>query len=251
MKDRGNVARVGWVVDVQKDFMEPNGRLYVHNLFDPTDPGAKEAAPAIEKAVRWMRQNCDVLVFTGDWHAYGDREIDPVAPDPAKETYPPHCMGLSPDPAEREGAALVEWVTRGEPLLVLPRDATPEQAEEIARRAVEERRPVFVQKNEFSVFKGNTGADAFVRALRERLGDRVEFVVCGVATDVCVRHAVEGMLDRGLAVRVIRDATWGLGLLGPEATFDAWARRGAQLTSVAELPEPAVSGSPNRLAGSA
>jgi nicotinamidase-related amidase len=237
MKNQGSIPRVGWVVDVQKDFMEPSGRLYVRNLFDPADPGAKEAAAAIEKAVRWMRHNCDVLVFTGDWHAYGDREIDPVAPDPQKETYPPHCMGMSPDPSEREGAALMEWVTAGEPLLVLPRDATAELAEEVARRALEERRPVFIQKNEFSVFKGNKAADAFVRALQSRLGDRVEFVVCGVALDVCVRHAVEGMLDRGLRVRVIPDATWGLGLLGPEATFQAWAQRGALLTPVAQLAE--------------
>ncbi len=93
--------RVGWVVDVQNDFMRPDGRLYVHDLFNAGDVGASLATPAIVRTVAWMRDHCDVVVFTGDWHAYGDREIDTESPDATKGTYPPHCMGLSEDPAER------------------------------------------------------------------------------------------------------------------------------------------------------
>ena len=225
-----DAPRIGWVVDVQHDFMRPEGRLYVHDLFHPGDPGAAQATAAIARTVAWMRAHCDVVVFTGDWHALGDREIDPVAPDATRGTYPPHCMGLSADPAERAGAALIPEVDPGDLALVLPRDADPAAARAAAARALAERRPVFVQKCEFSVFEGNTGADAFVAALREaRPGAR--FVVCGVATDVCVRQAVEGLLDRGAPVTVVRDATWGLGLLGPDATFDAWGARGAQLAA--------------------
>jgi nicotinamidase-related amidase len=227
-------ARVGWVVDVQRDFMEPDGRLYVHDLFNPGDEGARLAAPAIARAVQWMRANCDVTVFTGDWHGYGDREIDPVAPDPRRETYPPHCMGLSPDPAEREGAALIPAVAPADPL-ILGRDANDEDARAIAHRAVHEHRPVFIQKSEFSVFEGNAAADTFVRALRDELGEGAEFVVCGVATDVCVRHAVEGFLDRSCAVQLVPDAMWGLGLLGPDATIEAWLERGARVTPVDAL----------------
>jgi nicotinamidase-related amidase len=222
-------------VDVQNDFMRPDGRLYVHDLFDTADAGAIQATGAIVRSVEWMREHCDVVVFTGDWHGYGDREIDTVAPDATKGTYPPHCMGRSPDENEREGAQVIAEVRPGNDVLTLPADAPDELASETARRAVQERRPVFIQKTEFSVFEGNRSADSFVRALVAELGGSVEFVVCGVATDVCVRQAVEGMLDRDLQVRVIPDATWSLGLLPPDKTLDAWGARGATRTPSMQL----------------
>ena len=227
--------RVGWVVDVQYDFMRPDGRLYVHDLFDVRDVGAARATAAIVQSVEWMRRNCDVVVYTGDWHAYGDREIDTESPDATKGTYPPHCMGLSPEASERRGAALITEIDPGPSALVLPRDATDTLARDVARRAVAERRPVFIQKREFSVFEGNDGADAFVAALREALGGAPEFVVCGVATDVCVKQAIDGLLDRNAPVLMIRDATWSLGLLSAAKTFDQWERRGARLTETAKL----------------
>lgn len=220
---------VGWVVDVQHDFMRADGRLYVHDLFDASDAGATQATPAIVRTVAWMRAHCDVVVFTGDWHDYGDREIDPVAPDPTKGTYPPHCMGLSADEAERSGAAIIPEIDPGMEALVLPRDANDALARMVAQRAVDERRPVFVQKREFSVFEGNAGANAFVEALRQALGGQPRFVVCGVATDVCVKQAVDGLLDRSAPVTVVRDATWSLGLLGDAETFGVWQTRGAIL----------------------
>lgn len=237
-------ARIGWIVDVQNDFMRPDGRLYVHNLFDRADAGATLAMASIVQTVEWMRRSCDVVIFTGDWHAYGDREIDTVAPDATKGTYPPHCMGLSPDAAERAGAALITEIDPGSAALVLTRDAIDETARDIARRAVDERRAVFVQKSEFSVFEGNRSADAFVQALREALGDDlgdgsgepVDFVLCGVATDVCVKKAVDGLLDRAARVHVVTDAIWSLGLLGPADTTDLWAQRGARLGVSADLP---------------
>ncbi|MXX56556.1 MAG: hypothetical protein F4Z44_12400, partial [Gemmatimonadetes bacterium] len=82
-------ALVGWIVDVQSDFMDPSGRLYVRDLFDDSDPGAVRIVPALEEAAAWMRAHCDVMVYTGDWHGVEDDEIDPVAPDPSRGTYPP------------------------------------------------------------------------------------------------------------------------------------------------------------------
>ncbi len=103
------------------------------------------------------------------------------------------------------------------------------------QRAIAEHRPVFIQKREFSVFEGNDGADAFVAALRSTLGGSPEFVVCGVATDVCVKQAVEGLLDRSAPVHLVRDATWSLGLLSPSETYEAWEKRGARLGDAAAL----------------
>ena len=226
-------ARVGWIVDVQEDFMNPDGRLYVRDLFDDSDPGAAHVIPALVAATEWMRAHCDVIVYTGDWHGLEDAEIDPVAPDPARDTYPPHCMGRSPDPEERAGAEVIGEIRPEDPL-VLAHDAADEEAALVARLAVRQRRPVFVRKTRFDVFEGNPSCETFVRSLGEALGRALEFVVIGVARDVCVTQAVDGLQARGYAVTAVRDATWGLGLEPEAETLARWAAGGTVVT-LAEL----------------
>ena len=229
-------ARIGWIVDVQNDFMRPaeqGGRLYVRDLFDSSDAGATQVERRIGDAVEWMQQNCEILVYTGDWHAPDDAEIDPVTPDASRGTYPPHCMGLSEDPEERHGAQIIDAIRPEDPV-ILPRRATAEQAREAARTAVRERRPVFIQKERFSVFEGNPGTEVFLSELKRELGRPLEIVVIGVARDVCVTDAIDGMQDRGYRTVAVRDATWGLGLETEEATVARWAERG-RVVPLAEL----------------
>jgi nicotinamidase-related amidase len=231
-------ARIGWIVDVQNDFMLPpeqGGRLYVHDLFDGgVDRGAIQIVPRLVEAVDWMRAHCDAIVYTGDWHDYEDAEIDPVAPDAVKGTYPPHCMGLSDDADEREGAFIIQEIRPADPI-VLPRDARDADARETAGRAVDERRPVFIQKSRFSVFEGNAATDTFLDALRERLGGAVEVWMIGVARDVCVKGAMEGMLERGIPVTLVTDATWGLGLESEAESLARWMSDGAAMITTRGL----------------
>ncbi len=222
-------ARIGWIVDAQVDFMRPDGRLYVRDLGDDTDPGAERIAGRLEEAVRWMREHCDLLVYTGDWHALEDEEIDPVAPDPAAGTYPPHCMGRSPDPEERRGAEIVEEIRPEDPL-VLDVGASEEDARRVAEAAVREGRPIFIHKNRFDVFAGNPATEALLEALADAFDRPLEFVVAGVARDVCVTQAVDGMQRRGLPVTALSDATWGLGLEPEAETLRRWARAGRVVT---------------------
>jgi nicotinamidase-related amidase len=231
-------TRIGWVVDAQNDFLltpAEGGRLYVHDLFDERDEGTRQVIPALRRAAEWMRAECALVVFTGDWHAYGDAEIDPVDPDPARETYPPHCMGMSDDPAEREGAWIHPSIRPHDPI-VLPRDAAEEDARQAVERALAERRPVFIQKDRFDVFRGNPSTEAFVAELRRRLG-RLDVYVAGVARDVCVKHAVEGLLhpSRGCLVTLVTDATWGLGLEPEAESLARWTRDGAALLTTRGL----------------
>ncbi|MEP7346657.1 MAG: isochorismatase family protein, partial [Gemmatimonadaceae bacterium] len=174
-------------------------------------------------------------IFTGDWHAYGDREIDTEHPDALKGTYPPHCMGMSPDASERSGAALIHEIDPGESALVLDRDANPATASKIAQAATESGRPIFIQKREFSCFEGNLATEPLLEALTVQMNARPHVIVCGVATDVCVRYAVDGLLDRGLEVSIVRDATWALGLLPASETWERWASRGAHIVMVDAL----------------
>ena len=233
---RSAARRLGWVVDVQYDFMVPadrGGRLYVHDLNDPSDAGATRIEPALARTAAWLARHCDALVYTGDWHTDDDREIDRASPN-FRDTYPAHCMGAGADPAERPGAELIPAVAPQGPLAVIDRDATRADADRAAREAAAGT-PVMIRKREFSVFAGQAQTERVLDALAAALGARPEIVVCGVATDVCVKGAVDGFLDRGYAVTVVRDAVWGLGLVPDEELFAGWERRGARIARLAEL----------------
>jgi nicotinamidase-related amidase len=231
---------------VQYDFMMPpqeGGRLYVADLGDPADIGAVAVRPAIEAAVAWMRSNCDVLVYTGDWHDRSDSEIDEESPDPSAGTYPPHCMGRSDDPEERAGAEILDSIRPVDPV-VLPLDATDVQGRRVAVQALEQGRAVFVQKNKFDVFIGNPAAEALVEALAAELDGDPLFYVAGVSRDVCVTKVVDGLQERGHETVAIRDATWGLGLEPEEDTLARWRRGGRVLTLDELRSEPEALGAP-------
>ena len=136
-------ALIGWIVDAQVDFMDPQGRLYVKDLGDATDPGATLIVDTLREAAAWMREKCDLLVYTGDWHGLNDEEIDLVSPDPLTGTYPPHCMGRSADPAERDGAAIIPEIRPNHPV-VLAYDADQSAASTVVREALADGGPVFI-----------------------------------------------------------------------------------------------------------
>ena len=234
-------SRIGWVVDAQVDFMDPAGRLYVRDLGDDADPGSRLIVDRLTRAVEWMRDQCDVTVFTGDWHGAEDEEIDPVAPNPEVGTYPPHCMGRSTDPDERAGAEIIPEIRPRDPIL-LEHDAEPEQGAAVARRALESGRPIFVHKTRFDVFAGNAATDDLVEELVHALGGDPEVVVVGVARDVCVTQAVDGMIARGVRVTPLSDVTWGLGLEPEDVTLGRWAKGGGVRTLDQLLAERVAGG---------
>jgi nicotinamidase-related amidase len=224
---------IGWIVDAQVDFMDPHGRLYIKDLGDDDDPGSTLIVETLREAVAWMKQKCDLLVYTGDWHGLDDDEIDEHAPDPQSGTYPPHCMGRSHDSGERDGAWIIPEIRPDDPV-VLAFDADHEAAITVARSALSQGRPVFIQKTRFDVFTGNPATESFLAAAGDELGRPMSFFVIGVARDVCVTQAVDGMQARGYAVTALSDATWGLGLEPEAVTLARWAQKG-RVTTLAEL----------------
>lgn len=237
-------AFVGWVVDAQNDFMlkhAPGGRLFVRHLHDPNDLGAEQILPVLRRAVELLHEHCAQVTYTGDWHREDDAEIDLLAPDPMKGTYPPHCMGMSDDPVERAGAELVFDVRPPQEPLLLERGASSSHAREVALDSVRIRRSVFIQKHQFSVFAGASRVDEYLTGLEHALGAELVIVVCGVATDVCVKHAIDGFLARHHRVILLADATYGLGLADPNELIAEWQRRGLVALSVDEFEDMSIS----------
>lgn len=216
---------VFWDVDTQTDFMTPperGGKLYVKDLSDIADAGAVQIIPALERLSGFAREHGILRVGTGDWHTPDHPEIDAESPD-FVSTYPAHCMAGEPG-AERIAA------TRLHDPVIVPLDATEDAARRAVRTARSEGRDIFLQKKEFSCFTGNRATDFLLDELAAE-----KLVVYGVALDVCVKHAVEGMLDRGHKVLLVEDAVWGLGLQTPGDLFPEWERRGLRRVKVADV----------------
>ena len=216
-----------WDVDTQFDFMMPperGGKLYVKDINDEADEGAIQVAPALRRLSDYAREHGILRVATGDWHTLEHPEIDAEAPD-FQTTYPPHCM------ADEQGAEKIPETALRDPVTV-PLEASETDARAAVRAAREQGRDIFVQKREFSCFTGNPATETLLRELNADA-----YVVYGVATDVCVRHAVEGMLERGETVYVVDDATWGLGLEGKETLLSRWEEQGARRITTDQVVE--------------
>jgi len=209
---------VFWDVDTQVDFMTPpeqGGRLYVKNPNDANDAGAMRIVPELERLSSYARVHGILRVATGDWHTLEHGEIDAENPD-FRTTYPPHCM------ADETGSQKIPETRLRDPVVV-PLGAADDEARSAVRTARGSGRDIWIHKEEFSCFTGNAATEALIEEL-----DSDAFVVYGVALDVCVKAAVEGMLDRGKQVWVVEDATWGLGLEDKEQLLARWAARGAR-----------------------
>jgi nicotinamidase-related amidase len=225
------VKMVFWDVDTQFDFMTPaeqGGKLYVKDLQNPEDAGAIVIKANLKRLTDHAREHGILRVATGDWHTLEHREIDADAPD-FRLTYPPHCM------AGEIGSEKIPETALRDPI-VIPLGASPETARAAASEAKSAGCDIFLRKEEFSCFTGNLATEALIDEL-----DPDRFVVYGVALDVCVKYAIEGMLERGRKVVLVEDATWGLGLDDPAALIGRWEVLGLERTTTDEVVSGALS----------
>ena len=182
---------VFWNVDTQVDFVDKEGKLPV--------PEAESIKPNLKKLTDFARVNNIKVVNTMDWHFKDSKELSDE-PDFVK-TFPPHCM------ANTEGARFIEETSpdRGTTMLV---DWSEQKGMNF--HDIHKSRNIIIRKDAFDVFEGNNLTEAIVNNLGIPFLDRPIFIVYGVATNVCVKAAVEGITKRGYSVKVVTDAIKGL-----------------------------------------
>jgi nicotinamidase/pyrazinamidase len=157
------------VVDVQNDFADPNGGLYVN--------GGEEVVPVINTAIAAARSAGARVVYTADWHP-------PSTSHFAKDggLWPVHCVGDT-------------WGAEFHPNLIVDG-------------------PV--------VRKGTAGEDGYSGfSMRDPQGDEVtptglagqlerwgvtKVIVCGLATDYCVKATALDGVAGGFEVTLLLDA---------------------------------------------
>jgi nicotinamidase/pyrazinamidase len=190
-----------WEVDVQRDFMLPEGKLYV--------PGAEKLLPNIRRLTDLAREGKVLLVSHGCFHAPDDPEF---------KIFPPHCVkgttGAEPVPeALTENVAWVENEVEAK----LPANLFDYQQ-------------IILEKQTLNIFKSQH-ADA----LLERLGREAEFVVFGVVTEYCVNFAAKGLLERGRRVVVVQDAIETLNPKEGERTIAELKSMGARMIDTEQV----------------
>jgi nicotinamidase/pyrazinamidase len=178
---------VFWCVDVQFDFMDKEGKLPV--------PNAETIKPNLKKLTEFAKQKNVKVVSTMDWHYENSKELSDN-PD-LIETFPPHCM------ANTQGVRLIDEVS---PELGSAMVIDWESQKGMNFHNIHKSRNIIIRKDAFDVFQGNNMTESIVNNLGVPFLDRPTFVVYGVAGDVCVSFAVDGIMRRGYDVVLVIDA---------------------------------------------
>ena len=184
-------------VDTQLDFLYPAGALYV--------PGAERLMPALAHLTRYAAAHVIPLVSTVDAHTENDPEF---------QSWPKHCVA---------GAT---GQHKAEPTLLARRVVVPNRPGDFALDGAPQ---IVVEKQTVNAFDTHT----FARIVRHLDPDRI--VVYGVVTEICVLHAVRGLLQFGKPVTVVTDVVQQLTGQGCRDALDEMRSRGANFATAAEV----------------
>ncbi len=193
-------ATVFWDEDTQVDFMNSAGALYV--------PGTEAIIPNLTRLTEWAQEHRLPVVGSVDAHTVNDEEF---------QQYAPHCL---------LGTAGQKKIpqTQMTSTLFIPNRPVPLPTN------LEGYDQVMLEKQTVDVFTNpNT------EALLARVGKHRPVVLYGVFTDVCVAHAVRGLLDRGYQVTVVLDAVFPIDPAKGEELLREVARRGGRLAKTDEI----------------
>jgi nicotinamidase/pyrazinamidase len=159
------------VVDVQNDFADPGGSLYVQ--------GGERVVEAVNSEIERARAAGAVVAYTQDWHPESTPHFEKDG-----GIWPVHCVGGT-------------WGAEFHPSLVVIDDA------EVVRKGTDGRDGY----SGFSVRdprSGDTAPTDLERALRARDVRRV--VVAGLASDYCVKETALDAVRLGFETEVVREA---------------------------------------------
>jgi nicotinamidase/pyrazinamidase len=203
-----------WDVDTQYDFMKADGKLYV--------PDAEHIIPNLRRLTDYAHGHGLRIVASADDHVAGHPEISDK-PD-WKQTFPPHCMrGTS-------GQQKIPETALRDALVIEPART---DAAALAARVRAHAGDVLFHKHRFDVFTNEN-----VMPVLEAVAPD-DIVLYGVATDVCDKAAVEGLLERLPHTRlfVVTDAVKGIDKDVSEQLLREWGDEGVRLVRTAEVVE--------------
>ena len=196
------------IVDAQKDFMNSDGALYVPNAEDIKGNIEKLADKAIDRNI--------TMLLTADYHDEDDKEF---------EIFPPHCV------KGKIGQQLIESLNSGIGLYLKPKEETTFLQDEL----IDEVDGIIFTKATYNIFDKDLGNMHFGKFVKDNHVETA--IVCGVATDYCVKAAVLGLLDMGVKVVIVSDAIKGVDVNpgDTDKAMEEMTAAGAILTTTEEI----------------
>jgi nicotinamidase/pyrazinamidase len=203
-----------WDVDTQYDFMHADGKLYV--------PEAERIIPNLKRLSDYAHGHAICVVASADDHVASHPEISET-PD-WRSTFPPHCMRGTP------GQKKIPETALRDPLVIEPARV---DRPVLADRLRAHKGDILFHKHRFDVFT-NENVPAVLDVLNPD-----DIVLYGVATDVCDKAAVEGLLERRPHTRlfVVTDAVRGIDKDVSDQLLKDWGDEGVRLVKTKEVVE--------------
>ncbi|HEV3164158.1 MAG TPA: isochorismatase family protein [Isosphaeraceae bacterium] len=179
--------------DTQRDFLEPDGALFI--------AGSEAILANLAQLTAFARRHGIPILASACAHTLDE-------PDP--EPFPPHCLVGTRGQERVEATAwpggMVVSLDAHGPDTIVPH--------------------LTIEKRRYDVFSHPDADRIFARYAQSD----PTFVVYGVATDYCVRADVHGLLDRGYKVAVVVDAIRPVDPSSEAEVLTEFTRRGALLT---------------------
>lgn len=189
-------------VDTQLDFMVPGGALYA--------PGSEWLTPRLAALSEFAVKSGIPILSTADAHSEDDPEF---------KTWKPHCVaGTQGERKLAETSVDRQYIVSTEADSLDP---------SLAHAAAQ----IIVQKQNVDCFT-NPNLQELLRLLNAE-----RFVVYGVVTEVCVRHAARGLLKTGAKVELVADAIRALDEKAGREALNELTDKGVELTTVAGVLE--------------
>ncbi len=203
-----------WDVDTQYDFMHVDGKLYV--------PEAERIIPNLKRLSDYAHGHAICVVASADDHVASHPEISET-PD-WRSTFPPHCMRGT------AGQKKIPETALRDPLVIEPARV---DRHVLADRLRAHKGDILFHKHRFDVFT-NENVPAVLDVLNPD-----DIVLYGVATDVCDKAAVEGLLERRPHTRlfVVTDAVRGIDKDVSDQLLKDWGDEGVRLVKTKEVVE--------------
>ena len=187
-------------IDTQFDFIMPKGRLYVKD--------AEKIIPKLEYLTRSAVKNDILIISSVDTHRKNDPEF---------KQFPPHCVKGTSGQRKIPQTLLKSHVFIPQGIL---------GRKELFRKLKAHKQLIF-QKNTYDLFVN-------LNLLRILKAFKAAFVY-GLALDYCLKYAVLGLLQAGLKLYLVTDATKPVHPKAEKPLLSAFRKNGVQLIKTTNI----------------